>query len=186
MGYFATISVVCLILLQTLYSHRTGGACIDPLGVEDGTIPSDQLTASSVYNDQRWYGADRGRLNADENAGYGEGWSAKANDNNQWIQVDLGILNEVTGVITQGSHAWNEWVTSYEVHHSVDNTNFQPVTEGSGQIAVFTGNSDRNTAVTNMFNTGVFARYVRIHPTDWNEHISLRFEVLGCPGKLLC
>ncbi|XP_033109082.1 SCO-spondin-like [Anneissia japonica] len=160
---------------------QSAGACIDPLGVEDGTIPSDQLTVSSVYNDHTWYGADRGRLNAEEeNAGYG-GWSAKANDSNPWIQADLGILNEVTGVITQGSNDWNEWVTSYEVHHSVDNTNFQPVTEGSGQTAVFTGNSDQNTAVTNMFHTGVFARYIRIHPTDWNEHISLRFEVLGCP-----
>ena len=46
---------------------------------------------------------------------------------------------------------------------------------------VFTANGDRNTVVTNYLEPPIVgARYVRIQPQDWNVHISLRFEILGC------
>ena len=46
---------------------------------------------------------------------------------------------------------------------------------------VFTANNDRNTVVTNYLEPPIIgARYVRIQPQDWNVHISLRFEILGC------
>ena len=46
---------------------------------------------------------------------------------------------------------------------------------------VFTANGDRNTVVTNYLKPPIIgARFLRIQPQDWNVHISLRFEILGC------
>ncbi|XP_033097846.1 lactadherin-like isoform X2 [Anneissia japonica] len=149
-----------------------------PLGVEDGNIGSDKLTASSEANDI--HGPRRGRLNTvPDSDGIGS-WSAGSNDQNQWIQADLSTVKGVTGVVTQGRNDYNQWVTSYEVFHSLHDT-FETVMDASGQTAEFTGNWDRDTPVTNTFYAPVYARLIRIHPTSWSGHISLRFELLGCP-----
>lgn len=34
-----------------------------------------------------------------------------------------------------------------------------------------------------MFGCPIIAKYLRIRPVDWRNHITLRFEVLGCPSK---
>ncbi|XP_033113012.1 C-type mannose receptor 2-like [Anneissia japonica] len=156
-------------------------SCVDPLGVEDGTIPSEQLTASSEYN--LFFRPDHGRLNTASTGDYGGAWSAAVLDQNQWIQADLGFLLMVTGTITQGRDAgMGQWVTSYKVHYSLDGDQFGTIENASGQVAVFTGNSDGNTAVTNMFHIPVYAQYIRIHPMSWIHHICMRFEVIGCSG----
>ncbi|XP_072021357.1 uncharacterized protein [Amphiura filiformis] len=57
-------------------------------------------------------------------------------------------------------------------------------------VTTFVGNTDQNTVVTNLFSTPVEARFIRILPTAWHEHISFRFEVVGCQvctlPKVLC
>ncbi|XP_033116614.1 EGF-like repeat and discoidin I-like domain-containing protein 3 isoform X1 [Anneissia japonica] len=115
-------------------------------------------------------------------------WSSNVSDQYQWIQVDLGKLHEVHGVITQGRNEyiapdgliWDQWVTSYEILYSVDGNHFQPTKNSNCQVTNFVGNSDHDTMVTNILSDPVYAQFVRVHPTDWYSHISLRFEVLGC------
>ena len=48
---------------------------------------------------------------------------------------------------------------------------------------VFEGSFDRDTNIIHVFYQPVLAHYVRIRPEKWYGHISLRFELLGCPGK---
>ena len=48
---------------------------------------------------------------------------------------------------------------------------------------VYNGNTDQESEVTNMLGCSIIAKYLRIRPVDWRNHISLRFEVLGCPTK---
>ena len=48
---------------------------------------------------------------------------------------------------------------------------------------VFAGNPDAITTVTRWFPYHIWAKKVRIHPTAWNNHIAMRFEILGCEGK---
>ena len=54
------------------------------------------------------------------------------------------------------------------------------VTVNNSPIRDFSGNSDRNTVVTNCFRPSILARYVRVHPKTWYGHISMRIELLGC------
>ena len=46
-------------------------------------------------------------------------------------------------------------------------------------LQIFIGNSDRNTIKGNVFDPPMKARYVRIYPTAWVNHISLRAEFYG-------
>ncbi|XP_033109573.1 retinoschisin-like, partial [Anneissia japonica] len=102
-----------------------------PFGVEDGSIHSDQLIASSIYD---WrFKAERGRLNTVADLDGSGSWAAKSEDENPWIQADLSAVKSVIGVITQGREDGKQWVKTYEVYYSTNSNNFEPVLGSSGQ-----------------------------------------------------
>ena len=47
-------------------------------------------------------------------------------------------------------------------------------------IQVFTGNTDRDTVVNHQLTPMIKARYIRLIPVEWNNHISLRMELYTC------
>lgn len=47
-------------------------------------------------------------------------------------------------------------------------------------LQVFKANHDHQSPVTNTLEPPLFARFVRIHPRQWHNHIALRIEFLGC------
>ena len=107
------------------------------MGMESGKILDKQITASSEWDAN--HAAHQGRLNFQEvveggvarNSG---SWSARKNDMNQWLQVDL--LREesvVTSVATQGRNwhplwQWgrhSQWVKSYKLQYSNNGVDFE-------------------------------------------------------------
>ncbi|KAJ8320867.1 hypothetical protein KUTeg_002454 [Tegillarca granosa] len=175
-----------------------------PFGVSDG-----QLSASSERNknnSKEDYSAKRGRLQTletkDNNGNTLMGaWSAETINNNQYLQVCIIIyktkfqqifkiylkqveLNKpslIRGVITQGRNGCcQEWVTKYRVLYSIDCQTWH-VLGGIGKV--FNGNSDENTLSTSMFSCPITAKCVRINPINWNNHISMRLDLVGCPIK---
>ena len=50
-------------------------------------------------------------------------------------------------------------------------------------LKVFTGNSDQDTVVKHALIPPIEARYIRLIPTTWNHHISMRMELYGCFGN---
>eukprot|EP00057_Strongylocentrotus_purpuratus_P014994 XP_011669468.1 PREDICTED: uncharacterized protein LOC105440709 [Strongylocentrotus purpuratus] len=166
------------------YTGPTCGTTIlngpGPLGLERYIIPDSSLTASSEYNAD--HGANRGRLNLARDGNLKGSWSARANDANQWIQVDLADIYRITSVATQGRPEASQWVTSYKLACSTDGKTFHTVQDISTNPAydkVFTGNVDRNTIVTNILPVPQICRYVRLMPVKWFGHISLRMEIYG-------
>ena len=107
------------------------------LGIEDGSIPDDQITASSTLNDDPDHGPSNARLNRPRMPPTAGGWTAKTEDLNQWIQVDLsgsaGGLKWVTGVVTQGRNGGGaRWVTEFTVSYSTDGGTWTKVQNGNG------------------------------------------------------
>ena len=101
--------------------------------MENGTIPNGQLSASSEWDAN--HAASQGRLNFKAVPGKAGSWSAKTNDVNQWLQVDLGTqYTKVTRVATQGRNGYSQWVTKYTLQYSNDGVNFQYFKE-QGQTA---------------------------------------------------
>ena len=54
-------------------------------------------------------------------------WSAKKNNYNQWIRVDLHRSMKVTGLATQGRYEAAQWVTAFYVLYSADGVKFAKV-----------------------------------------------------------
>ena len=46
----------------------------------------------------------------------------------------------------------------------------------------FDGNQESDTVVYNKLRRPVVTRYIRVIPTHWNNRISMRIELYGCPG----
>ena len=106
----------------SLYTHI---GCQDALGMESLAIPDFQMSASSQRDH---HAAMQGRLNFKGSESKAGCWSARTDDANQWLQVDLGNDHtRVTAVATQGrnSDTYNEWVTKYKLQYSNDGVNFQ-------------------------------------------------------------
>ncbi|TNV75373.1 hypothetical protein FGO68_gene11368 [Halteria grandinella] len=100
-------------------------------------------------------------------------WAAGSNDPDQWIGVCLGSPKKVVKVALQGRSENNQRVTQFRVKYSQDGLAWHFADDET----FFEGAKDANTVVTHYFKKPFVARSVRINPTAWNEHISLRFEV---------
>ncbi|XP_019391865.1 PREDICTED: coagulation factor VIII isoform X2 [Crocodylus porosus] len=154
-------------------------SCSMPLGMEDKSISNQQISASS-YSDKIFsiWPPSQARLNLQ---GRTNAWRPKVNSPNEWLQVDFKKIKKVTGIVTQGSKAifTNMFVKEFAVSSSQDGTHWSPVLQ-DGKEKIFKGNQDHISSVVNTLDPPLFAQYVRIHPRQWNNHIALRTEFLGC------
>ena len=96
--------------------------------MENEMIPDDHVTASSVLEDN--HGPGNARLHFQSGSGRTGAWSAKNNDKNQWLQVDLGSLAVITEIATQGRHGSPQWVKSYTISYSLDGDDFHTYDNG--------------------------------------------------------
>ena len=103
------------------------------------------------------------------------------NADKNWIQVDLGSPQTLSGILTQGSPREERWLTNFAVSYSLDGREFSLVKGDDGKAAMFIGNVDQNSVVKNMFASQILARYVRIVVIESSPGGSgLRFNLLGC------
>ncbi len=139
---------------------------------------------SSVWgNEPTGEGHGSGRLDSEQ------GWSAGYSDQNQYMQIDTGKVQPISGIITQGRRAANyrgtnrgwygvhwQWVTRYRVEVSDDGKTWTKVQCGQE----FEANVDNDSRVKRKFDKPVMARFVRINPTAWNGHPTMRAALLVC------
>lgn len=86
------------------------------------------MTASSLHNNSQ---AAYGRLNGNR----GNGWCTKeADENNDWLQIDLGKRFDVCGVATQGDINGNEWVTDFKMSYLSDGRMWTPYKDGNEDV----------------------------------------------------
>ena len=143
-------------------------------------LPDSALSALTIHDSN--HGTHRSRLNT--RGAYGA-WSSRANEANNWIQVDLGSVRTVQQIATQGRDDTGQWVTSYQLAYSLEapddaGSNLVYVLDGStGNRQDFVGNTDQQTIVYHDL-TPFHARYVRLFTTGYHSHQSLRWGVFGC------
>ncbi|OWK08252.1 F5, partial [Cervus elaphus hippelaphus] len=114
---------------------HSGERCSTPLGMESGKIEDKQITASSFK--KSWWGnywqPFLARLNAQ---GRVNAWQAKANNNNQWLQIDLLKIKKITAIVTQGCKSLSSemYVKSYTIHYSDQGIDWKPYREKSAIV----------------------------------------------------
>uniref|UniRef100_A0A2K5IX50 Coagulation factor V n=1 Tax=Colobus angolensis palliatus TaxID=336983 RepID=A0A2K5IX50_COLAP len=156
--------------------------CSTPLGMESGKIENKQITASSFK--KSWWGdywePFRARLNAQ---GRVNAWQAKANNNKQWLQIDLLKIKKITAITTQGCKSLSSemYVKSYTIHYSDQGVEWKPYRLKSSMVdKIFEGNTNTKGHVKNFFNPPIISRFIRVIPKTWNQSIALRLELYGC------
>uniref|UniRef100_H2UN37 Coagulation factor VIII, procoagulant component n=1 Tax=Takifugu rubripes TaxID=31033 RepID=H2UN37_TAKRU len=156
-------------------------SCSLPLGLQDRRIPDESFVASSSYwSLLRSWTPSLARLHQEGSA---NAWRPKNNNPHEWLQVDLGKVKRITGVVTQGARSLltKMMVTEFSVTISRDGQAWSSVLEGSSQREkIFQGNNDSDEEALTIFDAPLFGRYIRIHPLGWINDIALRLEVLGC------
>ena len=106
------------------------------------------------------------------------GWAAAANDANQWITLNYDEPTFIKGIVTQGrANNGGQWVKSAHIETSL--TGSAPWTR---VLSNKTLNSNSTDDVLALFSTPVFAKSVRVLPTDWTNHITLRLGLLVKPN----
>ncbi len=92
--------------------------------MENRLISNEKISASSQCDTN--HAASQGRLHFKGSKSKAGSWTARTNDANQWLQVDLGSQQtRVTGVATQGSSNRDQWVIKYKLQYSNDGTIFE-------------------------------------------------------------
>ena len=141
--------------------------------------PEGSRSYSDVLNDEpAGTGHARSMLNSDQ------AWSALTDQGTDqgggeaWMQIDMGAVRTVRGVVTQGRRDSTESVTHFTVDYSVDGSSWDTVP--GGQLV---GNTEGGTeaATEVLFPGTITARFVRIVPAVCNTHCSIRAGVLADP-----
>mmetsp|Transcript_25804 Transcript_25804/g.65037 ORF Transcript_25804/g.65037 Transcript_25804/m.65037 type:complete len:228 (-) Transcript_25804:33-716(-) len=105
-----------------------------------------------------------------------QAWSAKQNQLGEWMQIALESQAIVAGVVTQGRHGSSQAVTEYAVQYSTDGIDWSEIN------ADFQGSTSDEQLIAE-FPSLVPARYIRMFPQSWEEHISMRAGLLLCVGS---
>ncbi|KAM7154814.1 LOW QUALITY PROTEIN: discoidin, CUB and LCCL domain-containing protein 2-like [Molossus nigricans] len=170
-------------LSTSLFTFRTSG-CYGTLGMESGVIAYPQITVSSVLEWTDHTGQENSwkpkkvRLKKP-----GPPWAAFAIDEYQWLQIDLNKEKKITGIVTTGSTMveHNYYVSAYRILYSNDGQRWTVYREpGMEQDKLFQGNKDYHQDVRNNFLPPIVACFIIVNPTQWQQKIAMKVELLGC------
>ena len=103
-------------------------ACIsNPLGMEDGSITDNMITASSTHANGK---ASWGRLH------YSLGsWTSRVDSGYQWFQVNfVPEVKQITHIATQGNGRFWWWVMRYYVMHKAEGAALQEYKENDQRV----------------------------------------------------
>ncbi|CAG9772868.1 unnamed protein product [Ceutorhynchus assimilis] len=147
----------------------------------DQPLPDSAFSASSTLS--MAFAPSNAKLSGKITEKSGGSWAPQYTNQDQYLEVDFGQQEPVYGIIIKGSPLYDEYVTSYMVLYSPDDsTHFYYVLndESPPRPQIFRGSVDTSTPVQQIFTTPFEAKKVRIKPQTWNNGISLRVEIIGC------
>ena len=160
-----------------IFSIYTILECSSPLALL-ANLTDTSLTASNAGNDSIFHS----RLHSVAGVG---GWLSDSSTD-QWIQANFMNEYHVSVVETQGRGQGDleHWVTEYTLMYGYHELALLPVSDGSGNVAHFSGNYDKQEVVRNTF-PPVRAKLVRLVPTAWEGMAVLRWEIYGCIAGII-
>ncbi|KAG9333373.1 hypothetical protein JZ751_012733, partial [Albula glossodonta] len=179
----STMLLFLLLVLQGDANAQVDPAhCRYPLGMEDGRIKDDDITASS-----QWYettGPQYARLNREEGDGAWCPAGLLQPSDVQFLQLDLRQLTFLTVVGTQGRHAHgtgNEFARMYRLDYSRDGETWKSWKNRLGN-KVMEANDNAYASVIKDLHPPIIGRFLRLIPvTKLPTTVCMRVELYGCP-----
>lgn len=143
--------------------------------MKSGQIPNSAITATSSLN--QYFGPERARLETVKSGSYAGAWIPKANDQGQWIQVDLGKITKINRIGIQGRQDASQWVKSYSLTYSVEGGPFLPYSGGHVSTIYLTHDVLLSVWFPKLKNTIVLSRYVSRDGTALNALASRQIKM---------
>ncbi|CAK9818181.1 SSPO [Anthophora quadrimaculata] len=164
-----TISVTEIPTVTSVITEKiVNPVCDEPMGLDDGLLFSEQISVSSSSTE----------LLPNLKLTSPSVWHPKLDNPHQFVTIDFLEPRTLTGVATKGGE--RTWTTVYKVFYSNDDHQWNPVVDENGYEREFLGNFDSDTVKRNYFDKPLNARYLKVQPIKWHEHIGLKLEILGC------
>ncbi|XP_061208983.1 discoidin domain-containing receptor 2-like isoform X1 [Neopsephotus bourkii] len=177
--------IFCMLLLASL--PELAGAevnpaiCRYPLGMHEGTIRDEDITASSQWYDST--GPQYARLQREEGDGAWCPAGLLQPEDVQFLQIDLHKLFFITLVGTQGRHAHatgKEFARAYRIDYSRNGERWVSWKDRQG-VKVIQGNVDTYDVVLKDLRPPIIARFIRVMPvTKVPMTVCMRVELYGC------
>ncbi|XP_077160931.1 discoidin domain-containing receptor 2-like isoform X1 [Paroedura picta] len=176
------LPVLLLIGLSCCSSSEVNPAiCRYPLGMHEGTIRDEDITASSQWYDST--GPQYARLLREEGDGAWCPAGLLQPEDVQFLQIDLHKLYFITLVGTQGRHAratGKEFARAYRIDYSRNGERWLSWKDRQNK-QVIQGNIDTYDVVLKDLRPPVIARYIRVIPvTEQPMTVCMRVELYGC------
>ncbi|XP_068702113.1 astacin-like metalloprotease toxin 1 isoform X2 [Montipora foliosa] len=128
LGQRRALSVVDEQQLNQLYKCSNNRGCYFAVGLEKGTITDSQLKASSS---QPFLDPHQARLHLTAGPKGNGAWCAAGNAVGEYLQIDLGSIQKVTAIATQGTEdlfITSAWVSGYKIQSSINGNSLSWVT----------------------------------------------------------
>ena len=176
---------IIVVLVALSLGSTASSTCLLPLGMKDGRIKDAQISSSSSFEPNS-VGSHHGRLRSEAGGGAWcpKGFVSQAAD--QFLEIDLGSVHRVGGVVTQGRFAnglgqefaefflvqyWRPGMVDYQFYSS----------SGSSEPSLLTGNTDTFSEAVVHLEPAISASRVRIVPYSSHPRtVCMRVELLGC------
>ncbi|KAM8953398.1 epithelial discoidin domain-containing receptor 1 isoform 2-T2 [Pelodytes ibericus] len=162
-------------------AHFDPSSCRYALGMQDRTIPDEDITASSAWSDSTE--AKHSRLESNDGDGAWCPAESVYPNNEEYLQVDLRTLYFLTLVGTQGRDGGGlgkEFARHYQLRYSRDGYKWAQWRDRWGN-EVIAGNENTQDLVLKDLGPPLIARYVRFYPmADRVMSVCLRVELYGC------
>ena len=93
------------------------------------------MSDSSVISNQKFSASSSlsGRSPSDGRLKGSNAWIPATDNNNDFLQIDLGSLYFVCGVATQGNPNGTDWTKTYKIKTSLDNVAWKFYSEGGSE-----------------------------------------------------
>lgn len=168
-------AAVIAALAAALSSSQASSAALTYAGAgEDSSRASDPDCGIKTS-----YAAHFARYNLPRQPYKAAGWEPAIDAAGEYLQVDLGSLQEVDAVVLQGRARSQKWVTSFQLAFSSNGQQWETVS------TPFTGCSDADTPIKTVLARPLLTRFLRFIAKDWSRvpggGIGMRVEALG-PG----
>ena len=161
--------------------RRTGAGGQGISNLPEGVVLVNPEEASRSYSSV-WSGQSPGTGHARSMLDSEQGWSAQHNRKGEYMTIDAGSVVKVAGLCLQqrNSNQYNQYVRKFTVEVSKDDETYVSVDDGH----VFKGSSSKDQPSvkrTALFKGPIEARFIRIFPTDWHKHMTMRVGYLRAP-----
>ncbi|XP_049818971.1 epithelial discoidin domain-containing receptor 1-like [Aethina tumida] len=179
---FRLCTLVILPLLQPYYALDPS-QCIAPLGMENGAIKDDDITASSSF-DSGSVGPHHGRVRTDRNGGAWCPQKQATTEPHEWIQVDLKSVHMITSTETQGRFGNGqgiEYAEAYYIEYWRPRLNTWIRYHNSTGQEVIDGNVNPYLPSKRELDPPFWASKVRFYPYSSHKRtVCMRVELYGC------